>query len=500
MAPSSAGEEVADEVSPEALAEHDPGTDPLGVTALADERSTDPLAVTVPSVRPLAAAESGTHCRDEEAAGASSLVGQMLAHFRVEAPIGQGGMGVVYRGWDTALERPVALKVLSVDHPQARERFLREARAQAKVRHPNVVPIQYVGEHERTVFLSMDLIEGMSIADQLEAGPIPLDEALDIVAAVAAALAEGKASGLIHRDVKPSNVMRTEDGRVLLADFGLAKTVGQSGDDAPAAADERASGAPQLTHHGAVVGTPAYMAPEQTQAGEIDHRADMYALGVTLFEMVTGTRPFTGEDSATLLLKHREAEPLRARSIAPEVSPAVDALIHRLMQKSPAARFEDYAELQQAVARARSPAAASAGFFARGSAMMVDGVASIFPGALVSVFAEPLAMLAIAVSWALAEGRWGKTLGHRLFALRVVAAHGDKPSHGRALLRGLVKWWGPIAMGLVQVLAGSGVDDLVTIIAFPSWVLGLALGLGKKKLSLHDRLTNTRVVYDLASR
>ena len=492
-------------------------TDPHAVTAASGEKRrrapTDPYAKTHASDVPPTSDGSG-HGEHPDAHDPDPLLGTTLAHFRIDGPLGRGGMGEVYRGWDTALERPVAIKVLSVDHPQARERFLREARAQAKVRHPNVVPIHFVGSQDGRVFLSMDLVEGASMAERLKDAPIPIDEALDVADAVAEALAEGQKSGLIHRDVKPSNVLRTREGRILLADFGLAKAVGggetarreDAGGDGregrEAAEDEAASGAtssiePVLTHHGAIVGTPAYIAPEQTRPGPTDHRADMYALGVTVYEMITGERPFTASDSATLLLQHREVAPPPARSRVRDLPPAVDALIERLMQKDPANRFADFASLRSAIDAARNRAAPSAGFFARASATAVDFVPSALLAAAFAGLSLPLGFLAVALGWAMFERRWGKTLGKRLFALRVVEAHDERPKIPKVLLRNLSKYWGLIAIDIVQALPKARWHDVVVVVVLLAWILGFVIAAGSKKLALHDRLSRTRVVYAL---
>lgn len=469
-------------------------TDPYAQTALSDR----PPA---PDPHPDTDDASGERPRSaEEQARPDPLIGRQLAHFRIDAPLGRGGMGAVYRGWDTALERPVAIKVLTVSHPQARIRFLREARAQARVRHPNVVPIHFVGEDGETVFLSMDLVEGESVADRLDAGRIPVDDALDMVDAVARALAEGADNGLIHRDVKPSNVLCAKDGRVLLADFGLAKTVG-SRDDVDADGRPAPDGADNLTQRGVLVGTPAYMAPEQTGPGPIDHRADMYALGVTLYEMVTGQRPFSAPSTPALLLQHREEPPIPPRALAPDLTPALDALIVRLLSKDPAARFDTYAALREAIDGVRVRPVVSAGFFARSSAVAIDLLGSALV-ALPFLVLElgVLAWPAIALVWGIAEWRWAKTLGKRLFALRVVEAHDERPKLLRSLARNGLKYWGGCVVGVVnQELWGvsEAVINGIGLVIVVSWGAGLLLGAGKKKLALHDRLTKTRVIYDL---
>ena len=159
--------------------------------------------------------------------GLDALIGRQIGHFRVDALLGRGGMGAVYRAWDLSLERSVALKTVLFDNPTTRTLFFREARAQAKLRHPNVVPIHFVGEHEGLAYLVMELVEGASLAALVkQQGRLPERRALDIVDAVASALEAAHGQGLIHRDIKPSNVLVETTGRALLADFGLAKPLG----------------------------------------------------------------------------------------------------------------------------------------------------------------------------------------------------------------------------------------------------------------------------------
>ena len=289
----------------------------------------DPHAETLPS-DPASAERAGDH----------ALVGRTLGHFRLDAPLGRGGMGAVYRAWDASLEREVAVKVLVGESDAARERFLREARVQGKLRHPNVVPIHFVGQEGDVSFLVMDIVEGETLAGVLaREGALAESRALDVADAIAAALEAGSAAGIVHRDVKPSNVLVHRDGtagtRVMLADFGLAKTV----DHAPIAGDGASSSGTALTHAGAIVGTPAYLAPEQARGENVDLRADMYSLGVTLYEALTGQPPFTGTTASALLLQHVHEAPIPPRVLAPSVRPAVEALVLRLLEKDPASRF-----------------------------------------------------------------------------------------------------------------------------------------------------------------
>jgi len=281
--------------------------DAEATTAVSDE--VDPIAATAVSGSEPAAASRP-----------DPLVGRQLKHFRVEAQLGRGGMGAVYRAWDLSLERPVALKVLHRESAETRARFMREARAQAQIRHPNVVPIHFVGEDDGIAFLVMDLVEGESLSDLLDReGRLPVDRALDIVDAVARALEAGLERGLVHRDVKPSNILLDQRGHVLLADFGLAKQVAAAEDPSVEASSGPAASGLAITRAGTLVGTPAYAAPEQATGASVDHRADVYAIGVTLYEAVCGHLPFTAPTLPELVEQHRSEPPLSPRTVVPEL-------------------------------------------------------------------------------------------------------------------------------------------------------------------------------------
>lgn len=430
----------------------------------------------------------------EDAEAGAPLEGRRLAHHRVDALLGRGGMGAVYRGFDLALERPVAVKVLTSTHRDAKARFMREARAQAKVRHPNVVPIHYVGEQDDVVFLSMDLIDGAAFDDHLRAqGPLDPEEALDVIDSVCLALEAGHKQGLVHRDVKPSNILRTKDGLILLADFGLAKAYDQeelrTGERTSVPAE---SGT--LTKVGAIVGTPAYMAPEQARGETVDHRADMYALGVTLYELITGTRPFTSDDVASLLGQHLEDTPLPPRTLRPDLSPRIDALVLRLLAKTPDERFATYAELRHAIDTARHRRAPNAPLASRALAALVD-LAVLSPlfnlGKLVH-----LEVVVLAIAWGAIEAIWGTTIGKKLFALKTVDRHDEKPMALRMVVRAFVKLWGPLVagfLGLVPILAVQVTAGALFVV----WLVGWLFALGPKRLAFHDRLMGTRVTLQL---
>ena len=449
----------------------------------------DPHADTLPSDP---SSERGEE-RDE-------LVGLTLGHFRVDARLGRGGMGAVYRAWDASLEREVALKVLLAASDSARERFLREARVQAKLRHPNVVPIHFVGQQNEISFLVMDVIEGESLSDVLaREGVLSESRTLDVADAIVSALAAGSDAGLVHRDVKPSNILIDKNGRILLADFGLAKTVTLDG----ALASPETTNAPDnsgtLTRAGSILGTPAYLAPEQARGDAVDFRADMYSLGVTLYEALAGQPPFTGGNAAALLRQHLSEEPMKPRTIAPHLRPAVEALVMKLLAKDPAARFASYAELRAAIEDAREKSAVPATFFVRLVAFGIDFVAvAAYAGVILALTnVATLAWTASVLSFGALERVWS-TPGKKLMRLRVVDRRGDPPSWTTVLARSAIRFFGLIALGVDEDVVDKALhlhraDQVIGGLVLVAWIIALAIGVGGRPL--HDRLLGTREVF-----
>src|SRR5512135_1871634 len=220
-------------------------------------------------------------------------IGQTVSHYRIIEKLGQGGMGEVFLAEDTSLHRKVAVKFLPHAMQQdaiAHKRFLREASSAAALDHPYICHINEVAESGGQDFIVMEYVEGQSLKDRLEQGPLPPEDALPIAIEVAEALEAAHAKSIIHRDIKPANIMLTQTGHAKVMDFGLAKQL------APAGATETAAETvTALTSDGSAVGTLAYMSPEQLRGQEVDGRSDIWALGVTLYEMVSGARPFQGQ-------------------------------------------------------------------------------------------------------------------------------------------------------------------------------------------------------------
>lgn len=266
--------------------------------------------------------------------------GTILGAYRVEGTIGAGSMGEVFRGIDTGLNRRVAIKILSEKHkdsPELRARFVREGRAVAAISHPNVVQVFATGSFDERPYIAMELLDGTDLGTTIEqAGPLDSLSAAHVVLDAAQGLAAAAKAGLIHRDVKPSNLVRLSDGRVKVTDFGLAKPVDPGAE-------------PALTAMGVVVGTPDYIAPEQARGETIDERVDIYALGGTLYFLLTGIPPFrTGKPAEDKYLKvvarHLRNPPPDATVARPSVDRELAELARTMMGKKPAER-PSYAEL-----------------------------------------------------------------------------------------------------------------------------------------------------------
>jgi TolB-like protein/predicted Ser/Thr protein kinase len=258
-------------------------------------------------------------------AGGGALV---AGRYRIQQLLGSGGMGSVYRALDTQLEELVALKTLKrerLQSPGALERFRREVKLSRKVTHRGVARVFDLGEHEGEPFLTMELVDGTSLASALEGRALPIAEVVRIGESIAEALSVAHLAGVVHRDLKPDNVLLAKDGRVVLTDFGIARAL-----------DATDGGG--ATGAGAIVGTPAYMAPEQVEGTEVDARTDLYALGVVLFEMATGTLPFEGSSPLALAAARLVRPPADIASRAPHLPLPFLDLVRSLLARSPTAR------------------------------------------------------------------------------------------------------------------------------------------------------------------
>ncbi|HHY34530.1 MAG TPA: serine/threonine protein kinase [Firmicutes bacterium] len=265
------------------------------------------------------------------------MIGRKLSNrYQIEERLGGGGMAVVWRAFDTVLGRNVAVKLLRQEMAEDEEfvaRFRREAQAAARLSHPNIVAIYDVGEDYGLYYIVMELVEGMTLRQKLkQAGRLPVAQALDIAAQVASGLHEAHARGIIHRDIKPQNILITETGLVKVTDFGIARAVGGVS-----------------TTGDLVVGSLPYMSPEQVSNGEVSAATDIYSLGVVLFEMLVGRPPFQAESTVGMAMRHLEGEVPSIRQFRPDVPPAVEALVMKCLAKKPVDRFSSAKDLLRAI-------------------------------------------------------------------------------------------------------------------------------------------------------
>ncbi|MCO5165950.1 MAG: protein kinase [Planctomycetes bacterium] len=282
---------------------------------------------------------------------ADPLLGRSVRQFKVEAKLGEGGMGAVYRALDTRLERPVALKVIRREvcqHPDFLARFQREAKAAARFRHPNAIEIYEYGDGAETdglVYMAFEYVKGRELRDMIrERGHLDPATSIQVTAQVLSALERAHAQGIVHRDLKPQNVMIEAPAReggddpltVKILDFGIAKL-------------RDASGGGALTQAGTIMGTVHYMSPEQTEGAEVDGRADLYSVGVMLFQMLTGKLPFNGKTSLEVIKQHRHGPIPSVCALRPEVPAALDEAVKRALAKAPGQRFQSAREFRQAL-------------------------------------------------------------------------------------------------------------------------------------------------------
>jgi serine/threonine-protein kinase len=265
-----------------------------------------------------------------------------LGRYRVVRELGRGAMGVVYLAEDDSLQRQVAVKTLLLpDDPQDRKhleaRFRQEAKAAGGLNHPNIITIHDLGREGDWLYIAMELLEGVELRDRMAHELLPLDEVLDIAGQVTAALASAHARGIVHRDIKPGNIMLLPGGHAKIMDFGIA----------------RMQASEVRTQSGTMMGSPKYMSPEQVGGHPVDHRSDIFSMGSMLYEMVAGVPAFAGDNLGQLLNAILHGTPTPASHFRAGVPAALDEVIARAMQKNPAARYQDAAEMAQDLAQCR---------------------------------------------------------------------------------------------------------------------------------------------------
>ena len=267
----------------------------------------------------------------------ATLVGQTVSHYKILERLGGGGMGVVYKAQDLNLDRPVALKFLPPEFTrdlEAKQRFIREARAASALDHQNICVVHDIGETEDgQIFIVMAFYEGETLKKKIDRGPIGIDEALDIAIQVAQGLAKAHDDGILHRDIKPANIMVTRGGVAKIVDFGLAKLAGQT----------------TLTRAGTAMGTTAYMSPEQTRGEAVDHRTDVWSLGVVLYQMLTGSLPFRGEFAQALMYSILNEKPRPLTESRVDLPPGMDVVVKKALEKQPSDRYGSSREMKDAL-------------------------------------------------------------------------------------------------------------------------------------------------------
>jgi tetratricopeptide (TPR) repeat protein len=294
------------------------------------------------------------------------MIGKTLGHYRILEKIGGGGMGEVYRAHDSRLDRDVAVKVLPTRFAADREllkRFEREAKATAALSHPNILGVHDVGAYEGLPYLVEELLEGESLKDRLGRGAVPVSETVAIAVQVAQGLAAAHEKGIVHRDLKPANVFVTTQGHVKILDFGLAKLLEAAPPDEATTLTQAPTG---VTEAGRVLGTVGYMSPEQVRGQPVDHRSDIFSFGCLLYEMVTGQRPFAGDNILSATAAILEREPKRPSEILENMPPALERIILKCVDKERTRRFQSVLDIRQqlesgdVLSSARQPPAAAA--------------------------------------------------------------------------------------------------------------------------------------------
>lgn len=423
--------------------------------------------------------------------------GTRLAHYEIGEPLGEGAMGTVYSAHDTALDRPVAIKVLRPEvagNGGTVERFVREARAAARVNHPNLTHVYFVGSDDSHHFFAMELLDGRNLEEVVSGGPLELATAVDVLVKAARGLAAAHAAGVVHRDVKPGNLMLLPNGTVKITDFGLAKSVAGETDE---------------TGAGTILGTPRYMSPEQCRGEPLDVRTDVYSLGLVGFFLLAGRHPFTSEQIGKLLDEQMNAPLPDLHTLRPALPAEVGEVLSRLTAKRREDRPGSMTKVEALLESIRPQKLELASLTARVTAVAIDllAVAAIAAGAsfvsrlffgfdLRERFAEWSRLVYVVLFFLfepVSEWRFGTSLGKRLLFLAVVREDGGRPGLARVTARFFLRL--PVFLAtlvpVVVVWIHMAADGLQ--------LLALLSALGFYLFAAHrtpwDMITRTRVVY-----
>jgi uncharacterized RDD family membrane protein YckC len=468
--------------------------------------------------------DAGRPSVEQDPGPGDSLLGQRIDHFRIVEQLGEGGMGAVYLARDMSLERTVAIKVLRrelASDQRLVDRLVMEAQAQARLQHPNVVTIYYIGSFAGAPYFAMEYVPGATLSDHLQReGPLLWGEALEYIIQTTRALAAAHACGMVHRDIKPSNLLLgaipagAQSNQIKVADFGVA--------------------APADTGDGGFVGTPYYAAPEQIAGGGPTLRGDVYALAITFHELLTGHVPFQADSLAAMLLQHRDAP---RPEISAEAAPwRLRHLIREMMDPDPQKRPGSYEDLLERLESLRPKPRVAGGLVPRAAALAVDVMITAPLGQVVVAAlrlsqraAAPIWLVLFGIYYVLCHRLWGKTLGKRLLGLRIVGTT-RAVRVSNLVLRFAVEFWGPlVALAIISLQWAAAVDlesakhQLAGAVAgaeAPLWDRGTAALLrmllvpniivaipwlgsflfalfDHDRRALHDRTASTRVIYEI---
>ena len=430
--------------------------------------------------------------------------GTYLHHFRVDRRIASGGMGAVYLGFDTSLNRPVALKTLRPElagDPSFLARFQREAQSQANLVHPHVVQVYFVGEERGVWFMAMQLVDGGSLQDVIDRnGPLTWTQVAAHFLGMAEALSEAARLGIVHRDLKPANVLLDRYGIAHVADFGLATATHAPSDHDTLVRSPVASIA-GLSAAGSVMGTLPYMAPEQLRGEPLDQRADVYGLGATVYHLLVGQPPVNARTAAEAL-QQIEAGLVPVRRARADVPRALASIVDQCLESDPGARYQTHQDLARAVRHAApQPQVAPAPLI-----RLIAGLLDVLPAAGVFVpFVEKAPWAAptwFALWLGLGSAFLGASPGQWLMRLRVrTQSDGDVPLP-RALARALLQWGWSALLAVGYSLITHGVDTTASVLVIAGVAWGAIALLGTlpavlRKSTLVDRLTRTRVLVDV---
>ncbi len=431
--------------------------------------------------------------------------GDLFGNYRIVRTLGKGGMGAVFEADQLESGRRVALKVLkhSLDSQESRRRFLREGKLAASINHPNSVYVYGTEEIEGTPAISMELVAGGTLQDRVKYhGPLPIGEAVDVILQIITGLEAAQKLGVLHRDIKPANCFIDADGSVKVGDFGLSISTAARGDT-------------DVTQMGTFLGTPAFSSPEQLRGDELNVRSDMYAVGVTLYFLLTGRTPFEADNVVKLLATVLESKAPSPQKHRKEIPAGLASVVLRCLQKQPTDRFRDYAELRRALQPFASASPTPATLGLRWLAYVVDYLLLAWMVAAIQFSlldidaltdpqqrgAQAIVMLACLALWlgyyAIPEGLWGLTPGRALCRLRVVGPDGTAPGIARALLRAAIFI---IPANFPMWARHFAVPDggVSYVVAALSWGIFLGLFVTARRRNgyagLHELASRTRVI------